>query len=74
VYGRHSLEVFSLGTVLDLLGRLVMTTYGTGWPMQIAVNVIGLGTLYLVATTLDRRKKRAKSREAARTDGAAESS
>ena len=74
VYGRHSLEVFSLGTVLDLLGRLVMTTYGTGWPMQIAVNVIGLGTLYLVATTLDRRKKRAKSREAARTEGAAERS
>jgi hypothetical protein len=60
VYGRHSLEVFSLGTVLDLLGRLVMTTYGAGWPMQIAVNVIGLGTLYLVASTLDRRKQRAK--------------
>ena len=65
VYGRHSLEVFSAGTILDLLGRLVMTTYGTGWPLQIAVNVIGLGTLYLMAVALDRRKQRARRRTAA---------
>jgi hypothetical protein len=66
VFGRHSLEVFSVGTVLDLLARLVMTTYGTGWPMQIAVNVIGLGTLYAMAVSLDRRKQRAKRQAAER--------
>ena len=66
VYGRHSLEVFSVGTVLDLLARLVMTTYGTGWPMQVAVNVVGLGTLYLMASWLDRRKREAKQRVARR--------
>ncbi len=64
VFGRHSLEVFSVGTVLDLLARLAMTTYGTGWPMQVAVNVIGLGTLYLMAVALDRRKQRARRRAA----------
>lgn len=65
VFGRHSLEVFSLGTVLDLVGRLAMTTYGTGLPMQVAVNVVGIGTLYAVASTLDRRKKRSRqSRQA----------
>ncbi len=66
VYGRHSLEVFSVGTVLDLLARLLMITYGTGWLMQVAVNVIGLGTLYLMATWLDRRKQEAKRRVARR--------
>ena len=74
VYGRHSLEVFSVGTVLDLLARLLMTTYGTGWPMQVAVNVVGLGTLYLMANALDRRKREAKqrvSRRAAETAAAA---
>ena len=83
VFGRHSLEVFSVGTVLDLLFRLVMTTYGSGWPMQIAVNVTGFGTLYLMATALDRRKQarkrvernraadRADRREAARLPGSA---
>ncbi len=65
VFGRHSLEVFSLGTVLDLVGRLAMTTYGTGFPMQIAVNVVGIGTLYLMATALDRRKQRQKQLKAA---------
>ncbi len=62
VFGRHSLEVFSVGTVLDLLFRLLMTTYGSAWPMQIAVNVAGLGTLYGLATALDRRKRRHRAR------------
>ncbi|WP_419730712.1 OpgC family protein [Lichenicola sp.] len=68
VFGRHSLEVFSVGTVLDLLFRLVMTTYGSGWPMQIAVNVLGFGTLYLMATALDRRKQARKEVERRRAD------
>jgi len=72
VYGRHSLEVFSVGTVLDLFGRLVMTTYGTGWIMQVAVNVIGLGTLYAMARLLDRRKQAQKQRAAQAANNAAD--
>ena len=71
VYGRHSLEVFSVGTVLDLLARLLMTTYGTGLPMQVAVNVVGLGTLFLMASALDRRKQQARQRVARSAAGAA---
>ena len=71
VFGRHSLEVFSVGTVLDLLFRLLMTTYGSGWPMQIAVNVLGLGTLYGLATALDRRKVRRRRAEVLRAKPAA---
>ncbi|MBE7213214.1 MAG: OpgC domain-containing protein, partial [Gluconacetobacter diazotrophicus] len=61
VYGRHSLEVFALGTVFDLFGRLLMLTWGDGWLMQGAVNVAGLGLLYLTARELDRRKRRRKA-------------
>ncbi len=68
VFGRHSLEVFSVGTVLDLLFRLLMTTYGSGWAMQIAVNVTGLGTLFGLATVLDRRKRRSRRRAEARRE------
>lgn len=59
VLGRHSLEVFSLGTVLDLLAKLLFTLRND-WELQIAVNVFGLGALFLLARTLDRRKARQK--------------
>ncbi len=56
--GRHSLEVFSLGTLLSLVGRLAFRTWGYDWPMQLVVN--GGGLLVLVATglLLDRLKVR----------------
>ncbi|MBB3173049.1 hypothetical protein FHR90_000867 [Endobacter medicaginis] len=57
VYGRHSLEVFSLGTFFDLLGKLAFTRFGNGWAMQIVVNVVGLGALYGLAVWLDNRKQ-----------------
>jgi hypothetical protein len=52
--GRHSLEVFSLGTMLELCGRLATRTYGADLPMQIAINIIGLGGMIGLASALER--------------------
>jgi hypothetical protein len=51
--GRHSLEVFSLGTLLALVGRLTFRTYGTGWVVQVLVNVSGFAALIGLALLLD---------------------
>lgn len=51
--GRHSLEVFSLGTLLSLVGRLTFRTWGFSWPMQIAVNGAGLAVLVATGLGLD---------------------
>ncbi len=70
VLGRHSLEVFSMGTLLDLLAKLLFASLGNGWVLQIGVNVVGLGTLFLLARLLDRRKalrKRAQSMQSRET-------
>ena len=61
VLGRHSLEVFSAGTVLDMLAKLLFTTFGKqagsgDWALQVGVNVIGLSCMFLLARLLDRRK------------------
>ena len=52
--GRHSLEVFTLGTLLALCGRLTMRTFGADLPIQILVNVIGLGSMVALALALER--------------------
>lgn len=51
--GRHSLEVFSLGTLLSLAGQLAMQTFGTGLAMQIWVNLLGLGAMLALALVLE---------------------
>jgi hypothetical protein len=56
--GRHSLEVFSLGTLLGLVGRLAMRTYGDGWAMQVAVNVLGIGAMLGLAALRERGRAR----------------
>ncbi|WP_428391135.1 OpgC family protein [Lichenicoccus sp.] len=56
VLGRHSLEVFAVGTTLDLLAQLLFVTWGNPWLLQIGINVVGLGGLLLLARWLDRRK------------------
>ncbi|WP_422921100.1 OpgC family protein [Rhizosaccharibacter radicis] len=61
VLGRHSLEIFTAGTVLDLLAKLLFNTYGTGWALQVGVNVVGFGLLYLLARALDSRKNRRRN-------------
>jgi hypothetical protein len=54
--GRHSLEVFAVGCICALFGRLVFRTYGAGFDTQIAINVIGLATMGMVGLWLERRR------------------
>lgn len=56
--GRHSLEVFSIGCLASLLGRLLFDTYGPTLPNQIAVNVLGFIAMWLVAYRLDGNARR----------------
>jgi hypothetical protein len=55
--GKHSLEVFSTGCVVDLFGRLLFRTYGAGWEMQILVNLIGIGVMCWVGLYLEHRRE-----------------
>lgn len=59
--GRSSLEVFVVGTILDLYARLIFSTFGEGWALQVAVNVVGLAILISLASWLDRRRTRARA-------------
>ncbi len=53
--GRHSLEVFAVGCICSLFGRLLFRTYGAGLETHIAINVLGLATMFLVGLRLERR-------------------
>ncbi|MBR2124292.1 MAG: OpgC domain-containing protein [Acetobacter sp.] len=55
--GRHSLEIFVVSMLLDLLARLLFSTFGEEWCLQIAVNGVGILCLILLASTLDRSRK-----------------
>jgi hypothetical protein len=57
VCGRHSLEVFSLGTVLAMLGHLVFRTYGVTVATQVLINGVGLGLMVVLALALERRRR-----------------
>ncbi len=54
--GRHSLEVFAVGCICSLFGRLLFRTYGAGLEMQIAINMVGLATMFLMGFWLQRRR------------------
>jgi hypothetical protein len=41
--GKHSLEVFSFGTVLTLIFRLLFRTLGPSFWLEILVNLVGIG-------------------------------
>ena len=43
--GRHSLEIFCLGTMLSFVGWVVLLEAGYGLALQILVNIIGIGIL-----------------------------
>jgi hypothetical protein len=58
VCGKHSLEVFSLGEVLGLIGRLAFRTFDDSWQMQVVVNVVGLGSMIALGAVLERTRKR----------------
>ncbi|WP_173582341.1 OpgC family protein [Acetobacter musti] len=68
--GRHSLEVFTVGTILDLFGRLIFTTFGDAWPFQIVINVTGLAILYGVTVVYERKRNEARARARAATAAA----
>jgi len=57
VCGRHSLEVFSLSTVLAMLGHLIFRTYGITVATQVMVNGVGLGLMIVLAVALERRRR-----------------
>lgn len=63
--GRHSLEIFVVGTLLDLYARLLFSTFGDGWLLQIVVNLAGLGILFSLADWLDGYRKRQRAAQAA---------
>jgi hypothetical protein len=54
--GRQSLAVYSLGTILALLGRLEFGSFGVSVPMQVGVNLAGLAAMMAMALVLDRRR------------------
>ncbi len=55
--GRHSLEIFCLGTVLSLTGWVVLAEAGDGLVAQILVNTIGIGILWGTAWALSQRSR-----------------
>ncbi len=54
--GRNSLQVFALGCVVALVGRLTFRSYGVTTLTQVLVNTIGLGSMLLLGLILDRIK------------------
>jgi hypothetical protein len=51
--GKHSLVVFSIGTLLSLAARIFLSGPETGWITQIAVFVVGTAALAVTAYLLD---------------------
>jgi hypothetical protein len=60
--GRHSLETFSLLTLVALGGRLIYRTWGDDWFIQVTVNIVGVALICGVALLLERRKTAAAPR------------
>ncbi len=52
--GRHSLEVFAFLTLLALVFKLLFHTYGDSLGMDVAVNVVGLGSILALGTWMER--------------------
>ncbi len=63
LFGRHSLEVFTVGCAGALFARLLFRTNGNSLALQVGVNVIGIGSMFLVAWALEH--SRAKKRDGA---------
>ncbi len=53
--GRHSLEIFCLGTVLSFVGWIILVEAGYGLALQILVNLFGIGILLGMAWLLASR-------------------
>lgn len=55
--GKHSLEIFSLGTLLSFFGWIALTQLGSNQAMVLAVNVAGIAIMGLTAWQMSRRKQ-----------------
>jgi hypothetical protein len=55
--GKHSLEIFCLGTVLSFTGWVVLSEAGAGYILQALVNLIGIGLLWGTAWALAQRNR-----------------
>ena len=55
--GKHSLEIFALGTLLSFLGWIALAELGSSQLMMAAVNVAGIAIMSLTAWQLSRRKE-----------------
>jgi len=51
--GKHSLEVFAVGTVLSLMGRLLFETFGTPLSLQLVINGVGFVVLFWLGWVLE---------------------
>ena len=56
--GKHSLEVFSFATLVSLMFRLLFHSFGPLWPLQVAVNVVGLGAMLALGFWLEQQRGR----------------
>ena len=59
--GRNSLAVYALGSILALLGRLEFGSFGESLPMQIGVNLAGVGAMLALGIFLERRRAERRS-------------
>ncbi len=55
--GRHSLEIFCLGTVLSFAGWVVLAEAGASYMLQALVNLAGIGLLWGTAWALAQRNR-----------------
>lgn len=63
--GKHSLEIFSLGTLLSFLGWIALTELGSNQVAMFAVNSLGIAIMSVTAWQMSRRKQlRGPSRSA----------
>lgn len=54
--GKHSLEIFGLGTLLSFLAWIALAEFGPSGLLELVVNVVGLGVLGWAAWQLSLRK------------------
>lgn len=55
--GQNSLPVFCVSIILSLVGFVVLTQSGAGWPAQVAVSVVGVGCLGLLGFQLAQSRR-----------------
>lgn len=51
--GRQSLEIFCLGILLSALGHVLISEFGYGLPLKLAVNAAGIAIMLLSAKAMD---------------------